>query len=653
MTRPGAPTRLCWRALVLAASAQAGLLAGCSDEPEAPRDAGGARPAATKVARLVQVKPPATLDRGGVESPAQPGDLYPGDAVETGTGGAAVVRLSGGRVVELGPDARFELREGEGGVLLELARGLLLTRVEEGGPAAEPKVAFTILTPFGLTRVGAGGSELSVDVGKDGAQVEVKLGAVELVSRNGEVRKGSAGEKLQLGQAEAPRGDLVLKPLEVVIVQSTGRAELKKKGGKAWAKVSGKKPTAVGPGDQVRVRSGQVTLQPKESPTRLTLAAGAAATFTGASRAAGAEELGVELGSGQAEAVTPAEQETRLEFGALTVRAKKGGKTRVDKTSGGYTVRALAGAVSVEREGKAPVEVPGGSVATLAGDSVAVAEVAREPLVLPTRAGLKVYQSKPSPLALSWEGEEGKDYRVEVATDAAFKNLVLGGEVRARHLNLTSPARGALYWRVFDGPKELDHGGALFGPEPKGGEDLARNKNEVPDGAEKTTIYYQDKPPVVTFVWKPEEGAASYKVRVYKEGALATPVAEKDGAAPPLALGEGALGEGNYLWSVTPMGKKGEELRGGKMNKLEIVYDNAVQGLVIKSPKNGDPGGKEVNVAGIAPLGAKVWVNGRPLAVDGANRFSGKVAPLSRGVLVFRMQLGPAEIYTVRRLKVR
>jgi hypothetical protein len=60
-----------------------------------------------------------------------------------------------------------------------------------------------------------------------------------------------------------------------------------------------------------------------------------------------------------------------------------------------------------------------------------------------------------------------------------------------------------------------------------------------------------------------------------------------------------------------------------------------------------------VNVAGIAPLGAKVWVNGRALAVDGANRFSGAAAPLGRGLLVFRMQLGGAEQYTVRRLKVR
>jgi FecR protein len=625
------------------------LAVGCSDDP-APPDAGAKK---AVVAHLESQKGAVTLERDGVSGPAQLGYLYAADAVETGPSGSARVRLSGGRVVEIGPDARFELREGEGGVLLELARGLLLTRVEGGGAMGDSKMAFTVLTPFGLTRVGAGGSELSIDVGKDGAQVEVKLGAVELVSRNGEVTRAGQGDKLKLGAQKVaePTGDLVLPPLEVVIIQATGRAELKKKDGKSWAPVSGRKPTPIAEGDQVRVQAGQVVLQPKDSGTRLSLLSGATATLAKASRGEGTEALSLELAQGQAEAVMPASQRTRLGFGPLTVVAQRGGKTQVDKTARGYTVRALAGAVTLERAGQSAVEVPGGSVATLEGDAVEVAAPSREPLVLPSRPGLRVYQSQASPLALTWEGDEGKDYRVELATDPNFKNLLLAGEVRARHLNVTSPARGSLYWRVFDGEKALDRGSASFGPEPKSGE-LDRNKNEVPEGSEKTSIYFQDKPPVVTFTWKAEEGAARYLVRVYREGDLSKTVSEREGATTAIALAE-PLSEGNYLWSVTPLGKKGEELRGGKMNKLEIVYDNAVQGLVIKSPRNGDPGGKDVNVAGIAPLGAKVWVNGRPLAVDSANRFSGTASPLARGVLVFRMQLGAAEQYTVRRLKVR
>jgi hypothetical protein len=622
----------------------------CSDAP-GPADAGPAKKAV--VAHLESQKGQVTLFREGASAPAQLGYLYAGDALETGANGSTHMRLSGGRVVEIGPDARFELREGEGGVLLELARGLLLTRVEGGGAMGESKVAFTVLTPFGLTRVGSGGSELTIDVDSEGAQVDVKLGAVELVSRNGEVTRAAQGDKLKLGEkkGEAPRADLLLPPIEVVIVQATGKAELKKKDAKSWGAVSGKKPTAIAEGDQVRVKGGQMTLQPRDSGTRLVLASGSAATLVKASKGEGAEELSVDLASGQAEAVSPSNQRTTLGFGQLKVVAGKGGKTQVEKTAKGYSVRALAGAVRVEREGRPALEVPGGSVATLEGDAAEVSTPAREQLTLPTRAGLKVYQSQPSQLALTWEGEEGKDYRVELANDAQFKNLLLAGEVRARHLNVTSPTRGGLYWRVLDGEKELDRGSAFFGPEPKNSE-LDRNKNEVPEGTEKTTIYFQDKPPAVTFTWKAEDGASKYKVRVYKEGQLASAVAEKEGATTTLPLGE-ALPEGNYLWSVTPLGKKGEELRGGKMNKLEIVYDNAVQGLVIKSPRNGDLGGKEVNVAGIAPLGAKVWVNGRPLSVDAANRFSGTAAPLSRGVLVFRMQLGGAEQYTVRRLKVK
>jgi hypothetical protein len=626
------------------------VLVRCSESP-GPKDAGSAAKKAV-VGHLETQKGQVTLVREGKSAPAQLGYLYAQDAIETGSDGSARVRLSGGRVVEIGPDARFELREGEGGVLLELARGLLLTRVESGGAMGESKVAFTVLTPFGLTRVGSGGSELSIEILKDGAQVDVKLGQVELVSRNGEVTSARAGDTLSLGEKkDEPRGDLLLPPIEVVIIQATGKAELKKKDAKKWSAVPTRGTTPIAEGDEVRVKSGQVVLQPKESSTRLALAAGASAKLNKASKGQDTEELALELNSGQAEAVTPAAQKTRLGFGPMTVVASKGGKTQVDKTARGYTVRALAGAVSVERAGQAAVLVPGGSVATVDGEKVEVSAPAKESLVLPSKAGLKVYQPQSSPLALSWDGQEGKDYRIELASDSQFKNLLLAGEVRAHHLNVQSPTRGALYWRVFDGEKPLDQGNAFFGPEPAARE-LDRNKNEVPEGTEKTTIYFQDKPPVVTFTWKAEEGAAKYKLRVYKEGELSKAVAEKDGAATTLSLGE-ALAEGNYLWSVTPLGKKGDELRGGKMNKLEIVYDNAVQGLVIKSPRNGDPGGKEVNVAGIAPLGAKVWVNGRALPVDSANRFSGKASPLGRGLLVFRMQLGAADVYTVRRLKAR
>ena len=49
------------------------------------------------------------------------------------------------------------------------------------------------------------------------------------------------------------------------------------------------------------------------------------------------------------------------------------------------------------------------------------------------------------------------------------------------------------------------------------------------DGADQTTIYFQDKPPSVTFAWQPNAEAAKYKVQVYRKENLSAAVAEKVG----------------------------------------------------------------------------------------------------------------------------
>ena len=63
--------------------------------------------------------------------------------------------------------------------MLNVARGLVLTRVPNEAavrPGEEPEteVSLSILTPFGLTRIGK--SEVAINVGKDSAKVEVRFG---------------------------------------------------------------------------------------------------------------------------------------------------------------------------------------------------------------------------------------------------------------------------------------------------------------------------------------------------------------------------------------------------------------------------------------------------------------------------------------------
>ncbi|MFP2912889.1 hypothetical protein ACLESD_49365, partial [Pyxidicoccus sp. 3LFB2] len=244
---------------------------------------------------------------------------------------------------------------------------------------------------------------------------------------------------------------------------------------------------------------------------------------------------------------------------------------------------------------------------------------------------------------------------VEVALDAGFTRPVVAGTVFRPFVNVSAPSRGTLHWRVRrrDGT-EVAKGSAAFAPE-RPSRDLARVRNVVPEGPEKTTIFYQDKPPAVTFTYGEEASAAKYHVAVYRVGALGTPVAERTVPDTRAALDAGALGEGSYLWSVTPLSASGTQLKGGRMNKLELVYDNSVPVLVVTSPRNGTRAGEKVRATGVAPVDARLSINGRPVPLDGKHRFSTWVEPLGTPpLLVFKMSRpGAPEMYTVRTLRQR
>ena len=257
----------------------------------------------------------------------------------------------------------------------------------------------------------------------------------------------------------------------------------------------------------------------------------------------------------------------------------------------------------------------------------AVSALARAELVLPSRAGLQVFHSGLAEVALEWAGEDA-DYRVEVARDAGFAQPLVSGVVHRSWVNVPAPVRGALFWRVRTAAgAEVDHGSARFSREVARRE-LDRLRNEVPAGSEKTTIFFQDKPPAVTFTYPAEPAAASYKVAVFRTDALDRPVAERKVSEARAPLEAGLLSEGSYVWSVTPVDGKGQPLRGGRMNKLDLVYDNSVPALAVSTPRNGDPARGLVEASGVAPVGTRLSINGKSAPLDEKNRFRVKVAPV-------------------------
>ncbi len=641
-----ARTRLRLLAIVVGAA----LLAAC------PEDAASPDASSAPAAHLQKVLGKVTVERGGQTRAAELGYLYAGDALETGPDGEAVVRFGGGRMVEMGPDARFVIAAQNGGLVLEVARGLVLTRVPSAAAAKSdvPTVELSILTPFGLTRVGSGGNSVSVDVKQDGARVEVLAGQVELISRNGKATRAEEGAKavLGVGDVELTGRKVELTPMPVEVVSLSGRAELRRKDKKRWELVG--KGATLASGDSVRGKDGKVSLRPQGGKLQLGLSRGGEVTLVDSGRSDVLEQAKVELAKGTLELELPPSK-SRVVVGKLALESDLGGRFSVVKTADGLEVSSFTGDVRAKAGDAEEKLVRAGERAKVKdAGAVETSALSRPELVLPAKMGLRVFHPGLDDVLLTWEGET-QDYRLVVASDPGFTQPVLTGRVHDRQAVIPAPQRGTLHWKVLaaNGDTEVAKGSATFAPEAPL-KDLARARNEVQDGSDKTSIYFQDKPPAVTFRFKKEDGAVKYRLRVFRPGAFDTPVAEKTGAGEEIALEAGALGEGGYLWDITPLDAKGEPVRGGKMNKLEITYDNSVPSIVVKTPRNGDVvKGNTLAVAGVAPLGTKVFANGKALPLDAKHRFEGQASPVGQPpLIIFRTaRANGAEVFTVRTLR--
>jgi hypothetical protein len=606
-----------------------------------------------ELAQLVGVTGEARLERGGKQSPAVPCPLSRGDAVETGADGAVTVRFADGRTVEVGPDARFVLEEDSSGVVMAVSRGLVLARVpaDRTPGAAGPSVQLTLLTPFGLTRVGSDGGEVKVDVGPDEGRVEVLLGTVEVVAKNGQTVRAEQGQVASVKVEGVTTRVLELAPVEVTVHAGTGRAEWRQKGSARWRGVA-RNGEALKSGDSVRVRQGTALLKLEGSQSTLSLGSGGELVVEDVARAGSTDEARLDLLKGELGLMLAPGRASRVVLPGLSLESNGAARLEVRRTGDGFTVDSRVGDVTLVRGG-ARESLRAGERATVAGEATAKVEaLARAPFALPSAERQQVFHRRPLEVALTWE--EAGEVRVEVASDAAFKVPVLEGTARSGFVNVMPPARGSLYWRVkrVDG-SEVAHGSATFGPERSAKGELDRLRNRVPEGPEKTTIFFQDKPPAVTFTCEAEQGAASYKVAVYRSGALGTPVVERTASAPQVPLEAGVLGEGSFLWSITPVGAVGRPLRGGRMNKLELVFDNSVPTLIVSAPREGLRAGPRVRVAGVAPVDAKLFVNGQPLTLDSKHRFNTWVVPEGRPPqVVFKLSRpGAPDVYTVRTLK--
>jgi hypothetical protein len=286
--------------------------------------------------------------------------------------------------------------------------------------------------------------------------------------------------------------------------------------------------------------------------------------------------------------------------------------------------------------GGATKTVQAGEVAEL-GKGLVVTPKARPALTLPTGRRVRVWASGLREVGLTWPAADGAT-RVEVSADGSFKDVMLSGKAVGSQVIIVPPASGELHWRVLGKDGEaLSKGQALFAPEKIVATVGGHPVGEVAETGLKATIFYQSALPALVFSFPPVEGAARYRVRLYKADDLQSPLLDKTVADHKCAAEPGKVGEGSYLWNATPLSAAGAEIAGGRMNKLDVVYDNAIVSLTIDRPQPDEAAGSAATVAtrGVAPLGTRLFINGKQAPLDPRGRFDLEVPRAA--AIVFRL----------------
>ncbi|HEY3450277.1 MAG TPA: hypothetical protein VGK67_28235 [Myxococcales bacterium] len=613
------------------------------------------------LAELVTVEGPVELTRAGKAEPAKaPLTLLKGDALATGEKGRAVLRFKGGREVELGENARFVISEGAGEISLEITGGMVISRVTgggAGGPPGEGGVTLAILTPGGITRVPLGG-EATVDVGAGGTTIEVRTGEITFVGKDGQSRAVKGGEKVEvaLGEVRIVRPGESLTPdagapadgagaavtLDAILVTlSAERGVVQVKG------ASDAKYRAVAKSGEAIAQGTAFKLAPGSKGTlagggiKVKLAGGSEGSLGKVEKTAdGAEsyELGLAKGSAQLVFDQPGKKIVKLAGPNGTAEVEGDGEATLawarDAKTGRLEVQA--GSVQVRYQGQTQALSAGDSAKLSKGISLGPRK-APPAVSLPAGRRVRVFANGLREVALTWPTLPGAK-RIEVSLDPAFKEVLLSGAATGNQIAAAAPAQGELNWRVLGerGGEPLARGRASFGPERvvamAGGHPI----NEVAETGLKATVYYQSVLPALVFSFPAVEGASKYRVRVYKADELIKPLVDKTVTERRFAAEPGKLAEGGYLWNATPLGAAGNELAGGRMNRLDIVYDNAMVALTIQEPGPGPLGaGAEIKTRGVAPLGSKLFVNGKSAALDPQGRFELSVPRAA--TLVYRL----------------
>ena len=587
------------------------VFSGCpEDKPELPPVAPPVQVRPT-VAQLSGLKGQVNLTRDGARAAAVAGPVYEGDVLETGADGHALL-WANGREVELLENSRF--RVGKSLADLALSLGELMFEESDGGEFS---------TAAGSARTGAG-SRVKLQARDGGTTFEVGLGTLELLDIvDGGASTVKAGEKFVVGLGVLTLEDLPTPPP----VASKPKVKLTPRGTVTLKPKSGPSAKLAAAGRELD-ESGTFTVD-KASGLRAELD-GAAIEFDGASKGSiepsnTDPKLGVTLSSGGARVFLKAGESVLLGGKKpLTVRAKVTSTLLVTATKDGPRVEVLGGETELSLAGSLPRNLSASEVATPRGKGLDTGRRATPILTLPSGRNTRVYWGKPGDVALTFPQGDGV---LEVSADPQFQGLLVQSQ-GSEGVVVPAPFKGALYWRRQGNPEAS---GARF-ERDENATAMSAKSDTVAETGLKATVYFQSAVPTLTFTFPLKESAASWRFRVYPVEDLKTPVVDRRVNENRAVVDSGALKEGSYVWSAVGMDRLGTEAPGGRMNKMDIVFDNSVTRLVLSSPRDGE---RATLATGVAPLGSRLSLNGKPVPLDAAGRFS--VAVGTSPVLVFKL----------------
>lgn len=596
---------------------------GCDKKPTAPR-----------IAQLTQLQGQVTVVRDAASRAARADEpLYPGETVVTGPASTARVRYINGAEVEVAENSRFRVNGTPGALSLELEQGRIVSSSPQTGGGG-----LTVTGRFGRAELPTA-SAMVFDLRDEEPRLTLEYGEIRVLSPQGKDIPIVRGQELvlSLDDPQEPPPPPVARAQALVFT----------------FEVEGEQPRELGPGAAFEVPAkGSARLS--SEALQVNLSGGSAGALAEASREGERRTYALRLDRGKARLqFAPGQHTLKLTDGRGEVRLEVSEQSTVSVSDpqDGSTVTILTGQAELSADGRTMV-LQAGERLDLASPS---AQAAREPapaLVLPSDAKVRVFSD-----ALSWAGVQvpsspGGPLRVEVARESSFREPLLAGRAGADWVRIEPPSRGELHWRFLgeDGAARAQ-GSARFEAD-RGRSSLAAEspRAEVMETGLNARILFQSAAPELHFTFEPREGARSYQLRLYRAADVKTPILQRVTNKNQYTLEPGALREGRYLWYVAALGPGGDELAGGRMNKLELVYDNERRGLALSRPRPGERLGKgAVPVEGVVPPGSRLFLNGQAVALDGKGRFSLRLPPTDS--LVFRLVSGQSEAYWVRTLR--